>query len=995
MKPHPTLLLLFALAGLSGSPGALAEAGASAAELETAVRLYRSEGAEKALPEFERLHARFADAGDQENSIRAERYVGESYWRLGSYDRSRQHLEHALAASRRLGQQRLDEGKILNVLGLLEWALGRYDQAIEDFRQASSIGTALGDRRLAGSTMNNLSLVHDELGEYTTSLEQYQQALELYEGADFPRGESDTLGNIGGTHLLLGRYQEALSYYQRALAISEALGSKASLGLDHGNMALCYLGLGRIDRAIEHFDRAIGLAVETGMRKEQALWLRGKGNAQIRQGRYDLGLASHRSALEIYEQIDARGVLLDAVHDMGRIHLLLGDTQTAKQYFQRGAVMARELGAAQAVTANLLALGDLQSTQEHPTEASAFYEQALQRATDAGELHLQAESLLRLAAGHRGLGLLEQAGAEARRALAIAERIGAGDAVAGAWYEIAELERIQGHHGDALAAYDRAQAGLEPGLDPDLLWQVHYGRARLLIANREEQEAVAELEAAVRIIESVRQRLREERFRAGYIQDKYEVYVTLVQLQMKLGLIQQAFATAERLRARSFLDQLDRGGAVVRNEQDDLAEYALRERIRQLQTALDEENGMPAPERRQAAVDVFSSELLAAEREYQAFLDDVQGRSLSGSNSRVPSLQEVQARLEPGAALVEYVLADDGVMIFVVRPEGISAARGAADVINLNAKVRLLRELIQQPSGDGWRGPAASLADSLIVPLQQESLLEGVDHLYLVPQGILNYLPFAVLPLGEAGAGQVLVERFTLAYLPTAATLVGNGAGRRVRSSLLAMAPGSARLRHSQEEARSVASLFQPGSRALTGQNATESAFKQQAGDYGILHLSTHGYFNSNNPMFSGLELETDEHDDGMLQVHEILGLSLDAGLVTLSACETALGSGYFNRIPAGDDFVSLTRAFLIAGSRSVLATLWEVDDRSTVDLMEGFYSRLNRGGTLGNTAAALAQVQRQLKNSGTHEHPFYWAPFVLVGQQETGGEVLTLSKRG
>ena len=168
---------------------------------------------------------------------------------------------------------------------------------------------------------------------------------------------------------------------------------------------------------------------------------------------------------------------------------------------------------------------------------------------------------------------------------------------------------------------------------------------------------------------------------------------------------------------------------------------------------------------------------------------------------------------------------------------------------------------------------------------------------------------------------------------------------------------------------------------------ATESAFKEQARDYGILHLSTHGYFNLRNPLLSGLELEADDENDGLLEVHEILGLSLDAGLVTLSACETGMGSGLFNQFPAGDEFVSLTRAFLLAGSQSVLATLWEVDDRSTVELMEGFYSRLEHGGSTDGQADALVQIQRELRQSVKYKHPYYWAPFVLVGQQDQAGD--------
>jgi CHAT domain-containing protein len=126
------------------------------------------------------------------------------------------------------------------------------------------------------------------------------------------------------------------------------------------------------------------------------------------------------------------------------------------------------------------------------------------------------------------------------------------------------------------------------------------------------------------------------------------------------------------------------------------------------------------------------------------------------------------------------------------------------------------------------------------------------------------------------------------------------------------------------------------------------------------------------------VELEPDQKEDGRLEVHEILRLRLNTNLVTLSACETALGSGYFAEVPAGDDFVGLTRAFLYAGSPSVLATLWQVNDRSTLELMRNFYRKLGRRGK----GQALAEAQRALRNGAArYRHPYYWASFVLVGE--------------
>ncbi len=141
--------------------------------------------------------------------------------------------------------------------------------------------------------------------------------------------------------------------------------------------------------------------------------------------------------------------------------------------------------------------------------------------------------------------------------------------------------------------------------------------------------------------------------------------------------------------------------------------------------------------------------------------------------------------------------------------------------------------------------------------------------------------------------------------------------------------------------------------------------------------------------MFSKLDLAASELDDGNLEVHEIFNLDLRANLVVLSACQTALGSGYAEVIPKGDDLISLNRAFLFAGTPSVVASLWEIPDPSTAAFMSRFYENLKDK----NKAAALTQTQQEMIHGGLLEndkgrkydysHPYYWASFVLVGDWE------------
>lgn len=949
--------------------------------LDAAVAQYRQEGAEVALPVFERLAEELGKTARPHDQAAALHYIGECHWRLGNFREALDYLDRALAIERRTGDH-TGEGRTLNVLGLLAWDQGEYDEAIERFTRARSVARTLGDRKLEGASLNNLSLVYDELGDYDVSLKQYRQVLDLYRSVDFPRGVGDTLGNIGGVHLLLGQYRDALGYYQQALVISEQLESKPSMSQDNGNIALCLLGLGETTAALRHFDRAIDLATQSGMRQDQAYWMRQKGNGLIRQGRYDRGLASHRAALAVYEILGAKAELAEALHDTGELYLLLGDPDSAEQAFTRALALSHETGLSRGITLNLTALGDLQFRRKNLDGAARLYLQARERSTDSGERQLQAQSLLRLAQVHREQRRLTQAATEADQALAVARETGARPAGAEALLSRAETRRRLGQTSEALQDFASAEAALGEIRDPDLLWRILFGRARAQESSGNARDALASLIAAVTVIESVRDQLQEPRFRSGFVDDKYEVYAELVRLQLQLGLTADAFSTAERLRARSFAEQLGGRSALLLTDVDRRKETQLQERIRQLRRALEDQDSEGEPAHSQRARHRFSEELLRAEREYQAFLDD---RAAAPSAPRPAeshsSATSLQRLLRDDEALVEYVIGSDRLMTFVVTSSDIAASTTAIRLVDLNARIALLRDLVQRAGDDRWLKPAASLSAMLLKPLAGAAGRRAIRHLYIVPHGALNSLPFAVLPVGGADKHNLLVDRYTLAYLPAAAALRHDTRVTSTPRSLLAMAPARSRLRYAPDEARSIDALFEPHSRLLVGAEATESQFKKLAGDFSVVHLATHGVFNKANPLLSGLELEADADDDGLLQVHEVLDLRLRATLVTLSACETALGSGYFSDFPAGDEFVGMTRAFLTAGTNSVLASLWDVDDRAAGKLMKQFYLRLKQSADTESSADSLNSAQRELRTSTDLSHPYYWAPFVVVGE--------------
>jgi CHAT domain-containing protein/predicted negative regulator of RcsB-dependent stress response len=942
-------------------------------------QLYTEQGPQAALPVYEQALALYRKASDRRGEAIVLGYIGNCHKKFGNLPKALDYLNQALAIKREI-HDKLEEGKTLSHLGLVYWEMGNYRQAIDHLTQSIALARELRDQELEAASLNNLSLVYDEQGDYRRSLEQYQRALELHRATQFHEGESATLGNIGGVYLLLGQFREALRYYQQALAISEALKLKASASQDLGNIALCQLGLGQVEAAITTFDHALALAAEAGIKKEEADWHKGKGEALLRIGKYNSALKEYGQALEVYERAGLRRELIEALNDFGNVHVLLGDAASAEKEFRRAAALARELGHSRGVTFNLISLGNLEWRRKRFEEAAALYSEALARAREADDRSQMTASLIQLALTDPELSRFDAALQAGEEALKLAREQGTTLAEAESLYALGEVERRRGQLEAAIGRYSSGEAIAKAGGDPELGWRLAYGRGQALEKTERLEDAVAAYRRAVEIIESVRSQLLEERYRAGYIEDKYQVYIALVRLLLKLGRPSDAFLFSEKLRARSYLDLLNRGLPPISDPAQRQAESELRERIRKLQQAVERETAKPSVDQRRQALDLYSSELAAAERSYQNLLDDLRRSQPQYAAARaldVLPAQAVQKRLAPDAALIEYVIGDADLTVFVLTRENLLATTVPVRAIDLEAKVALLRDLIQKANSDRWLKPAESLRRILIDPVENAGWLKGIRRVYVVPHGILHYLPLAVLPRPTPAGIRYLIEDYSISYLPAAASLVNGHTAGHAGRSLMALAPQRARLRYAEEEAQSIGYFFPAGRSILVGTRATEASFKRGAGQYRVIHLATHGTFNRLNPLLSGVELEPSRNEDGLLQVHEILGLRLNSQLVTLSACDTALGSGYFTEIPPGDDFVGLTRAFLFAGSQSVLASLWEVNDRSTLRLMTSFYSHLAKT----DGAAALAAAQKDLaRPGGRYRHPYYWAPFVLVG---------------
>lgn len=958
-------LLLTAIQG-AGQPPSGADV------YSAAMRVYREQGPKAALPEFERASAQFQKEGDRAGEAQALSAIGNCYRRFGEFQQAILFHQRALAIRRQLPVPS-DEARSHSNLGLIYEAVADYENALASYERGLNLARRAGERTIEAAILNNMAMVFDARGDYGRSLALYEQVLRVFEESGDTKAQSDALGNIGGVHLLLGRFAEALKYYERSYTVTARLKLVAEMSADLGNIGLCHTGLGDFAAALKAFDQAIALAQKAGLVKEEANWRKGKGSALMLRGRYSEALQEYSAAGAIYRRAGLPQELTEALANLGRLHLQLGDLASAARDYEQSREAARAIGYARGEVSGLLELGAIERARKRFEQSEAHYREALRqaRAKDlaghAASAHagLAAVALLR---GDPAEGLRQ-----AQQALDTARPL-EGLALIRAQVAVGEASLASKSHTAALTAFQEAARHADSAGAVDLSWRAAFGQGRALEALDRNSEAIAAYRAAVHTIESVRNELREERFRSGYLEDKYEVYVALVRLLLRQNLIGEAFLYSERLRARKHTEATA-GRASSGMSQEELE---LRERIRRLRELLERENDRPAPERRSDAAASYASELAKAEREYQNLLDSLRAlrpREATARPLQLPTIEEMQAAIPAEAALIGYLVGQETASAFVLRRDALHAATLEINHAGLRSRVELLRELIQQPGDPSWRKPAQALHERLIAPLEATGWLAGARRIYVVPHGVLHSLPFNALLDTETGAP--LVARYVITHLPAAADLTLPPRQRApAGGSALVAAPARTRLRYALEEARVVTGGF-PGGVLLEGARATEQAFKRQAGRFDVIHVATHARLNPMNPMFSALDLEPGSDEDGRLMIHEILDLRLNARLVTLSACETAVGSGFFVDAPAADDAVSLTRAFLRAGSQLVLASLWEVNDRSTLVFMRAFYQRLGREGA----ANALAGLQRALiAGGGSHGHPYHWAAFVLTG---------------
>ncbi|MBI1983138.1 MAG: CHAT domain-containing protein [Acidobacteria bacterium] len=465
---------------------------------------------------------------------------------------------------------------------------------------------------------------------------------------------------------------------------------------------------------------------------------------------------------------------------------------------------------------------------------------------------------------------------------------------------------------------------------------------------------------AVSVIEQQRATINTEASKIGFVGDKQAVYGRLIALLAQQGRAGEAFDYVERSKSRALVD-------LLASKKDFIAAGADAEKVRRVLAQLDaadlasraQDDGAKPGE----SAGVRSFEL--ARREIGQTAPELSTLVTVGSIAP----DELKGLIGEREALVEYYHQGDDLYAFVVTRAQLQAVK--LDAKGLGERVRAFRRAIEDPGSSFWDARARALYEQLWQPIEA---LVTAGSVVVVPHGALHYLPFAALRRAD---GSLLIDQYALRFLPSASVLkflrpaLAKQAGELLALGNPDLDDPKLDLRFAEGEAKSVAGMF-PSSRVLVRKDASETNFRKAGGVFSRIHFATHGKFQADDPLNSGLQLAKDGENDGVLTVGELYSINLDADLVTLSACETGLG-----RIANGDDVVGLTRGFLYAGSRSIVASLWSVDDQATATLMKTFYENL----AAHSKQDALRQAQ--IKTRLIYPHPFYWAAFQLTGRAE------------
>lgn len=726
----------------------------------------------------------------------------------------------------------------------------------------------------------------------------------------------------------------------------------------------------------------------------------GANDLPARLGLEQQDLALRQATLTEMQQIGApadkiaqqQGRIASSLSSIGLVQERMAQFNAAEKSYRQALALRQSLPADDAerdIVGSLTDLGDLYDKMGDLPHARAFYEQALKAIEDNQPL-VQKALAAKMRPEYAGLDQKTVDGFMAERrqeliATNIMSQFVTLNNLAG------EIEDM-GDYKTALEDYSRALALIDtlPADGPAAIFKGVL-RAKALNNIAVAHGASGEIDRATTASAA-----------AFSNKNTYRVYERIVKLLIKMGRAEEAFDYYNRAGSTQLQDAL----SLASVKTTDTRLQALLDRVKegraqqQAQTAqLQAQQSKPKADQDPVTIQNLRYQMAATTKEVLDATDDIRDKYADAYPSIVTvtptALSDAQPAIPPDVALIEYAPLGDQVYIFVVTHDTLKLYATPVKPDALYARIRAVRDQLTTPeskaplvargteavpsrgeqNGASLTDNLSALYDMLITPIASE--IAAKKTLAFIPTQLLSYLPMQALGRKEGGGLHYLIQDKEIVYLAGADILkaVQPHPAESEGKGLMAFGnPTGANLPFAQSEVNAIARIF-PASTTYSGAQATKGALEDaKSQTVRILHFATHGYLDAAHPHKSFIFMANGDAPAGQLTFGEIETLHLDkVDLVTLSACQTALQG----EEPKGTEVASLAEAFTRAKAHTIVASLWSVADESTQALMVAFYQNLAVG---QSKAAALRAAQLQLLRDPRYAHPYYWAPFILMG---------------
>ena len=880
--------------------------------------------------------------GDEASRAVGLRAVGHVFYLKRKYEPAGQNYQAALDIYDRLGME-LDVGRTISGALMNLVYLGRYDEALAGAQRARDIFLKHGDHlRLARLDTNMGNILHRQ-DRFEEAVERYQRAYTTFTRIGDPQDVAITLQNMATCQISLNEFPQALQTYCTVRAYSVSHHMPLLVSEADYNIAYLYYLRGEYTRAIDLYSATREHCHTVGDAYHQGLCDLDQSEMYLELNLSEEGAHLARRAFDTFQQLGLGYETAKAVTNLAIASSHHGDTQLALDLFGKARdLFTRERNQAWIATIDLY-------------QALVFYQE----------------------------GRLAEARTLSESALQFFAQSPLGGKAALCQLLLARIHLNSGHGEEARRVCLAALRKLEQAEAPALSCQAYFVLGLIEEALGSPEAAYEAYLKAHEWLENLRSHLHADEMKIAFLKDKLAVYESLVRMCLGRGPSaasqEAAFAYIEQAKSRSLADLIafrahrlpaSRKTHRALVEQVDTLRGELSWYSRSIQLLEGQSANLRGPRLEKLRRAARNCERRLVEALAKLQVEDREFANLEAAGSI--DLETIRSALPEDAMLVEYYRVGDAFYVCLLSRRDLRIVElGAAPVLRRVlqllrfqlSKFRLGPEYVstfQQQLLQAANEHLREFYQQLIAPIA--SHLEGAAHLIVAPHGFLHYLPFHALFDGERYLG----DRFSISYTPSASVYYlcsTKNAPLSERALVLGVPDPSAP--HILDEVEAVSSVLS-NAEVFTGAEATLEVLREKGAQCRLVHIATHGSFRQDNPMFSSISL-----GNSQLSLFDLYQLDLPAELVTLSGCGTGL-----NVVVGGDELLGLVRGLLYAGAQGVLVTLWDVNDQSTAEFMKLFYEHLK---TNPNKAQAVQYATAEIRKK--YPHPYYWAPFVLVGK--------------